>query len=179
MRQKIGIMVAVDKNWRIGGESDFPLGTLETNMRWLGAIAIETTIIFGRRTYESVSAFNPLIFGRPFIVLSRSNSLEVKGSVVCHSALKALDTAHRLNKSKEIVAVGGEEIFKEFFPLASHLYIAQSNRRVKGAMKISSLITMDRWYSGKRECHNLGGNETQQSFSFITFEKRKTHPVAV
>lgn len=178
MRQEIGIMVAVDKNWRIGGERDFPLGKLETNIRWLAAIASEATIIFGRKTYESVVTFDPLVFRRPFVVLSRNTNLEIKGSMVCSSLFKALDSAHGLNRTKEIIAVGGEEIFREFFPLASRLYIAQSEQEIRWKEPISRVITPDKWNSGKRECHNLGGDRTQQSFSFITYEKR-THPAAV
>src|SRR3989338_2045664 len=99
MRQKIGIMVAVDKNWRIGGEFDFPLGTLKTNVRWLAAIAAEATVIFGRRTYESVVTFDPLVFKRPFIVLSRNNDIKVQDSMVCGTLLKYLEVAHRLNRT--------------------------------------------------------------------------------
>ena len=75
----------------------------------------------GRKTYESIpEKFRPLA-ERTNIVVSR-NSAPIQGVQVVKSIEEGIEFA-RKNGEKELMIIGGGEIYKQTFPIADKIYL--------------------------------------------------------
>jgi len=104
------IIVAVDKNWGIGCENDL-LFSLPLDMKHFKETTLNSTVVMGRKTLESLPGGKPLK-NRENIVLSSQNldgDFKVVGSV--DELLKTIGEIGGGCQNKETFVIGGGSVY--------------------------------------------------------------------
>lgn len=121
----VSMIVAIDKNRVIGKDNDIPW-KLPKDQAYFRKVTMGHTIIMGRKNYESIG--KPLD-GRRNIVLTRDHNYTASGCDVVHSVEEALSL---VKDEEEAFVIGGEEIYKLFFPYTKKLYITTIKHEFEG-----------------------------------------------
>ena len=155
----LSLVVAVSKNLCIGKDNQLPWHIPE-DLRHFKDLTIGKTVVMGRKTWESLPArFRPLP-GRTNVVVTHQQDYQVpEGVHVAHS----LDDALKVHPDKELMVIGGAQLFKETLPLADTLYITYVEKNVDGDAFFPE-IDLSIWKEIKREDH--------QGFSFVSYTKK-------
>ena len=133
----ISIILAKSKNNVIGKDNDLPW-KLPTDLKKFKEITLNSTIIMGRKCYESI--------GRPLpkrinVVLTRDENFTADGCEVRHNLEAAIEEFKE--EGKELFIIGGSHIYKESFKYADKLYITQIMSEVAGDVILEGLIEED------------------------------------
>lgn len=127
----INIIVATDLNGAIGAGNKLPWH-LPKELARFKELTMNSTVIMGRKTYESMPFYPKGLPGRNNVIISRTLK-EVPGCTVVDS----LDTYMRylkLSNSKETVwVIGGGEIYKEAIKYSTGIYLTVVETEVKDA----------------------------------------------
>jgi len=120
----INMIVCMDKGDGIGVNGGL-LYHLKGDLKHFRQKTLGTTIIMGRKTFESI--------GRPLpkrinIVLSRQ-PFEHEGVIWKNSFESAVNF---VNDCDEIMLIGGGELFKQYLPKADKLYLTQIQSEIEG-----------------------------------------------
>jgi dihydrofolate reductase len=122
----ISFLVAIDKNRVIGKDNALPW-RLPADLKFFKDVTMGHTIIMGRKTYESIGRALP---GRENVVLTRDEHYHAEGCTILHyiSDVEEMEK----NTDKELIVIGGAEIFKQTFPIADRLYITEIDEEFEG-----------------------------------------------
>src|SRR5260221_6361579 len=115
----ISLVVAAAENNAIGKDNQL-LWCLPNDMKFFKNVTWGMVVIMGRKTLESLG--KPLK-GRKNIVITR-RSLQVDGALVVKSLEDALSAAKEMDV-KEVMVIGGGEIYKLALPKANRIYITR------------------------------------------------------
>ncbi len=120
MKPEIILIAAMGHNNVIGIGGDIPWrGKLPADMAHFQKLTMGEIVLMGRKTWESIpEKFRPLL-GRTNIVLTRDQKYLATGAITVRDGLPALARAG----NKLVFIIGGEEIYKQFLPLADRLEI--------------------------------------------------------
>ena len=111
----------------IGKNNNLPWHIPE-DLKTFKEITHNTTVIMGRKTYESIPAkFRPLP-NRNNIVISRSFKDEKVD--VCSSIEEGIKMAE--SYGKEIFVIGGSTIYQQTLPLANKLFVSYIKEKYEG-----------------------------------------------
>ncbi len=140
----ISMIAAMGKNRVIGKDNKMPWH-LPADLKWFKQMTMNSPIIMGRKTYESIGKPLP---GRFNIVLSRDKNLNINGCQVANSANQAIQIAeselqkHNTGDSqntstphtgeKEIFITGGAYLYELFLPKADRLYLTLIDETFEG-----------------------------------------------
>ncbi|AYC29445.1 dihydrofolate reductase [Paenisporosarcina cavernae] len=113
----ISLIVAHDPNRVIGRENKMPWHIPE-DLAYFKKMTLNKPVIMGRKTFESIGRALP---NRENIVVTRNKELVIPHVKVVHSLQDAVETAEKMEK--EVMVIGGEQIFRFALPLADRLYI--------------------------------------------------------
>ena len=113
---EIAIIVAIDQQHAIGNKGD-QLAYISGDLKRFRQLTTGHAIVMGRKTFEALP--KGALPKRQNIVISRNKDLELPDCTVVNSAAAALDAA---KNQESIFVIGGGEIYKDFMPLATHLY---------------------------------------------------------
>lgn len=118
----ISLVVAAAANHAIGKEGTLPW-QLPADLRHFKNITWGLPIIMGRKTFQSLSGALP---GRTNIVLTRSSDWSAGNTQVAVVATpeEALQKA-RAVFAKEVMVIGGAEIYSIFLPMAHRIYLTR------------------------------------------------------
>ncbi|MDQ6969367.1 MAG: type 3 dihydrofolate reductase [Mariprofundus sp.] len=122
---KISLIWAMDNNQLIGRNNTLPWH-LPADMAWFKQHTMGKPILMGRKTYESIGRPLP---GRVNLVLSQQADLKIDGCTVVASLAEAKKA---VADAKEIMVMGGAEIYKLLFDLADRLYITEIDAVFEG-----------------------------------------------
>lgn len=125
VQPSIVLVVARGSNGVIGRDGDLPW-RLRSDLQRFKAVTLGKPCIMGRKTWDSLP-LRPLP-GRLNLVLTRDQSFEAKGAVVCESLAEALSIAREQAAEDgvdEVCVIGGEAIFAAALPRARRLYITE------------------------------------------------------
>ncbi|MEQ8154609.1 MAG: dihydrofolate reductase [Clostridiaceae bacterium] len=117
----LSIIVAVAENNAIGKDNDL-LWRLPGDLKRFKEITSGHTIIMGRRTFDSLPNVLP---HRHHVILTRDENFSVDDPQVevVHSLEKV---SEKFGKShEEAFVIGGGEIYSEFYPLCSKIYLTK------------------------------------------------------
>ncbi|HTT08978.1 MAG TPA: dihydrofolate reductase [Gammaproteobacteria bacterium] len=164
---RVSIIVAVDEWLTIGWSNQLPW-RLPSDLRRFKKITMGKAIIMGRRTFESLGKPLP---GRTNIIVTRDRNFLASGCTVAHSVESALNMAKKLATEKtEIMVIGGGEIYKEFFPFVSRIYLTQ----IKGSRFFGDTtfppIDMNEWEIIKKDERRLK-QLNADPYSFLVLER--------
>lgn len=123
--KKISMVVAVANNNVIGNDNQL-LWHLPNDLKHFKALTMSKPIIMGRKTFVSIGKPLP---GRQNIVLTQEPNLTIIGCDVAHSVEQALALAQ---DAPEVMIIGGGEIYRLFYPLATCLHITYVNADLEG-----------------------------------------------
>lgn len=116
---EISLIAAVGKTNEIGYENKL-LWNIKEDMKWFIENTKNKPVIMGRTTYESIG--KPLK-DRINVVLSRNIDYNPHPDVtVLHSTEEVVQ---HLKHSKEVMVIGGENVYEQFVPYASKLYLTE------------------------------------------------------
>ena len=113
------LIVAIDRDGAIGRKGDL-LYHISADLKQFKARTMGTTIIMGRRTFESLP--KGALPGRRNIVVTRNKAYTAPGAEVVHSLPEALALA-ATNPVGEPYIIGGAEIYRQALPLADVLHL--------------------------------------------------------
>lgn len=117
---KISIIAAIGENRELGKAGDL-IWKIPDDMRNFKALTMGHAIVMGRKTWDSIGRPLP---GRKNIIISRNQSENDKDVYYVKSIEEAIKLPHSFGES-ELFVIGGETIYTQMLPLATHMYISQ------------------------------------------------------
>lgn len=128
----IALVVARARNGVIGRDGDLPW-RLRSDLQRFKAVTIGRPCIMGRKTWESLP-LKPLP-GRLNLVLSKDESFQAKGAVVCTTLDEAIEMAREQAMDDgvdEVCVIGGTALFAAALPRAKRLYLTEVDAAPEG-----------------------------------------------
>lgn len=122
MKKKISIIVAVAENYAIGLNNDL-LCHLSDDLKRFKKLTTGNVIVMGKKTYESLPV-KPLP-NRLNIVIT-DNPTDCFDN--CITAFSIEDAVEKMDNEKENFIIGGGSIYKQFLPIADHLYLTRIHK---------------------------------------------------
>ena len=120
----LSLIVAMTKNHVIGKDNQMPWH-LPADLAWFRQNTTGKPVIMGRKTFESIGRPLPK---RTNIVLSRQPFMH-EGVVWKESLESAVDF---VCDSEEIMLIGGGQLFKQYLPQVSRLYLTEIQTDLEG-----------------------------------------------
>lgn len=118
MTCQVSMIFASDRQYAIGFQNGLPWKGYPEDMEWFKQNTMGKVVVMGRKTYESLpERFRPLP-GRTNVVLT-SNTETFIDAIVSPSVEAVLE---RFKDEKEIVVIGGGEVYKSFAPYITKVY---------------------------------------------------------
>lgn len=122
----ISIIVAVSENGVIGKDNQL-LWHLSSDLKRFKALTTGHTIVMGRNTFLSIGKALP---NRRNVVLSRSMKSGEVENVEVFDSLDAF--VHALPMDEEVFVIGGGQIYRQFLPFASKVYLTRVHVTIDG-----------------------------------------------
>lgn len=125
----IAIIVAAGADSAIGIGGDMPFH-ISADLRRFKALTMGLPLVMGRKTFESLPG--GALPGRRNIVVSRRADFHPEGAETARSLDEALMTAAG-GSPREIMVIGGGEIYRQALSLASRIYLTEVTGAFPGA----------------------------------------------
>lgn len=128
---KIALIAAVARNGVIGRDGDMPW-YIPSDFAHFRRTTMGKPLVMGRKQFESVGKALP---GRTNIVVSRRQGYQPDGVLVFDDLAAALDHARSIalvDKTDEVMVVGGGEIYRQAIEIADRLYVTHVGMDVDG-----------------------------------------------
>lgn len=158
----ISIIAAVSKNGVIGKTNALPWH-LPADLRRFKELTAGRPIIMGRKTYESIGRPLP---NRTNIVITSDKNFKAEGCVVVGSPDEALRAAEG---AEEIMIIGGGEIYRQFLPKSSRMYLTEVDAEIEGDVFFPEFDRSE-WREVFREAHKPD-EKNKYPYTFLTLEK--------
>ena len=161
-RPPITMVVARADNGVIGKDGALPW-RLPADLRHFKRVTMGSTMIMGRRTFDSLPGVLP---GRRHIVLTRDSLWSHDGAEIAHDA----DAAIALAGSAPVSVIGGAEIFALFEARADAVELTEVHLDAEGETTMPPFDPA-RWREVARETHPADGE--RPAFAFVRLERRR------
>jgi len=159
---RISIVAAMGLNRVIGNDNKLPWDLPEDLARFYQLVQ-NKTVVMGRKTYAAIG--HPITSCRN-IVLSRTKNLKIPGCEVHHS-FKAVLIA--IADDKEIMIIGGAEVYKRFLPYAAKMYLTLIQEYFTGNVHFPDL-DFSEWREVSR-VQNFATTQNPYNYDFVIFER--------
>lgn len=159
---QISLIIAKSQNNVIGLNNQLPW-YLPADLAQFKSITMGKPIIMGRKTFDSIGKPLP---GRRNIVISRDKTLSIDDCEVFFSIDAALDT---LKNEKEIMIIGGANIFSQTLPFAHKIYLTVIEEDFEGDTFFPQL-NLDEWKLIADEKH-LPDEKNKYIYSFQVYTR--------
>ena len=166
---RLAVMVAVAANGVIGSNNGLPWH-LPEDLRYFKQVTLGKPVVMGRKTFESIGRALP---GRTNIVITRNREFRAEGVRVVASLSEALELAAQValqDGAKELVVIGGAEIYGLAVPGADRLYITEVHARVEGDTLLPEIAWED-WREAAREMHPAS-DPNPYAYSFVVYDRK-------
>lgn len=165
---KTSLIVAVTENGIIGKDNDMPW-KISSDLQYFKKITLNKPVIMGRKTFASIG--KPLI-NRTNIVITRDTGFTHEGVITAHSAEMALDVGKNIAEAKglkEIMVIGGAQIYDLTLPYADRLYLTRIHANIEGDTYFPQLHENE-WIEYSSERH-VAGEKDSHDYSFIVLDR--------
>lgn len=165
---KTSLIVAAAENGVIGKDNEMPW-KISSDLQYFKKITMDKPIIMGRKTFDSIG--RPLA-GRVNIVITRDTAFARAGVITAHSVEMALEVAKGMaehKKLKEVMVIGGAQIYALCLPEADRLYLTRIHADIEGDAHFPELDASE-WLEYSRESHTASEKDSHD-FSFIVLDK--------
>jgi dihydrofolate reductase len=160
----ISLVVAASNNNAIGKDGKL-LWNLPNDMKFFKNVTWGMPVVMGRKTFEALG--KPLA-GRKNIVITKQSSWKAEGTVVVKSLDDALFVAKQTD-AKEIMVIGGGEIYKAFFSTANRIYITRVDAELEGDTYFPVISPKD-WHLVRQKDHEAD-EKNAYNYSFHVWER--------
>ena len=163
----ITLVVAASRNNVIGKDNQL-LWRLPNDTRYFKNVTWGMPVVMGRKTFESLG--KPLT-GRTNIVLTRNSAWKAPGVTVVKTLDDALFLAREMDV-KELMVIGGGEIYKMAMPKARRIHITRVEAELEGDAffpEIDPLL----WKMVSHHDH-AADEKHQYAYSFQVWERRSS-----
>jgi dihydrofolate reductase len=164
----IALVVAMGENRAIGRGGSLPWH-LHSDMRYFRKITMGKPVIMGRRTFKSLPR---VLDGRLNIVLTRDRGFVAPDAVMAHSLEEGLAAARASaarTGAKEIMIIGGEDVFREVLPQTDRIYLTEVHASPDGDTWFPELDGSV-WREIFRKTHEAGPKD-DHAFSFVVLDR--------
>jgi dihydrofolate reductase len=171
---RVCLVVAMARNHVIGQDGGLPWH-ISADLRRFKRITMGKPVVMGRKTFESIGRPLP---GRHNIVVTRDPDYRNEGIAVASdlgSALKAAARFNRTSGEREIMVIGGGEIYRQALPLAERVYMTEVSAEPEGDAVFPALSESD-WIEVAREEHEGQEDGADHPYSFIVLDRRPCGP---
>jgi dihydrofolate reductase len=138
MDPEIALVVAVAENGVIGRDGGLPW-RIPSEMRHFRQLTLDKPVIMGRKTFASLK--KPLQ-ERDNIVLTHNRGYAPQGAIAVESVEQALKVAADCafaRAAKEVMVIGGAQIYAAMMPHASRIYLTRVHASPDGQIKFPEL----------------------------------------
>ena len=169
MSAEIALVVGVAENGVIGAKGALPW-RIKADLRRFRADTMGKPMVMGRKTFQSIGR---VLDGRDNIVVTRQPGYARPGIIVAKSldeALSVAETCAQARGSNEICVIGGGEVFRETFPLATRLYVTHVSGKPAGDVFFPDILP-DEWEELSREKLPSSEGDTATA-EHVVYERR-------
>ena len=159
---EIILIAAVSKDKVIGKQGGIPW-KIKEDLSFFKERTLNSPIIMGRTTYNSIG--HPLP-NRLNIVMTRSEK-HTEGVTEVSSVKKAIETASKSKDSSKVYVIGGENIYKEFLPIAHRMIITEVQLDIQGGDTFFPEWSIREWQEQSRDQREENGIK----FSFVEYTR--------
>ncbi|MEO5499443.1 MAG: dihydrofolate reductase [Candidatus Saccharimonadales bacterium] len=163
------ILVAYDQQRAIGAENDLPWGrSLPGDLAMFKKLTLGTSVIMGRKTFDSLPPmFRPLP-GRENIVLSRNPSLDIEGVICVNSLAAAISAA-----TKEVFVIGGGQIYQDALPITDTIYATEVQATFPEADTFFPETDYNEWQQYYRVHNSAKEDGDVYDYDFVRYDRIK------
>tara|TARA_B100000900_G_scaffold247198_1_gene210272 strand:+ start:965 stop:1453 length:489 start_codon:yes stop_codon:yes gene_type:complete len=158
----ISIIVAKSSNNVIGNEGNLPWHIPE-DLKNFKSLTMGKPMIMGRSTFESIGKALP---GRKNIVMTRDKKYQANDISVAHTLEEALIMC---DGAREIMIIGGGEIYKLFFGMVNRIYLTNVEKHIDGDVFFPD-IDLSKWKMIRKEEYPLN-TERKIGFNLEILER--------
>lgn len=167
----VSLIWAQAQNGVIGQDGGIPWH-LPEDLAHFRELTTGSTVVMGRRTWESLpERFRPLP-GRRNIVVTRNTDWSATGAEVRHSIEAALEpeAGDQPRPGDEIWVIGGGEIYAQALPRADRLEITEVQLDLDGDTRAPELG--DEWQRTVSPAEGWAESRTGIRYRFVSLERR-------
>ena len=161
----ISIIVAASTNNVIGANGDLPW-RLPDDLKHFKAITMGKPIVMGRKTWDSIGRPLP---GRQNIVITRQADFVAEG---CDVVASLEDAAAAAGDGKEVMIIGGSQIYLLALPVAERLYLTRVHAEIEGDAFFPEIDELE-WRLVGDKSHSAD-DRNAFDYSFRTYERADT-----
>ncbi len=154
---KITLVVAASDNNAIGKDNQL-LWHLPKDMRFFKNTTWGMPVLMGRKTFESLGC--KTLPGRLNLILSKQDNFSLNGATLVRSLEDAIAFADKQDY-KEIMVIGGGQVYELALPLASVIYLTRVHTQIEGDTYFPELDK--EWVKTNFESHEA---DQKHAFSF-------------
>ena len=159
---EIILIAAVSKNKVIGKQGGIPW-KIKEDLSFFKEKTLNSPIIMGRATYNSIGRPLP---NRLNIVMTRS-AKNTEGVIEVTSVETAIEAASINKNASRVYIIGGENIYKEFIPIAHKMIITEVNLHIEDGDAFFPDWNISEWKEQSRDQREENGIR----FSFVEYKK--------
>jgi len=159
---EIILIAAISKDRVIGKQGGIPW-KIKEDLSFFKEKTLNSPIIMGRSTYNSIGRPLP---NRLNIVMTRS-AKKTEGVTEVTSVKEAVETASKNKNSSKVYVIGGENIYKEFLPIAHRMIITEVELYIEGGDTFFPEWSINEWQEQNRDQKEENGIK----FSFVEYTR--------
>jgi dihydrofolate reductase len=126
----IKLIAAVDELFGIGFNNDLLIKS-SVDMKHFKELTSNGIVIYGRKTFESLPNQKPLP-NRINVMLTRNSEYEVPANVIKMKSVENILNHYNSGKQdKDIWAIGGSEVYQQFFPYVEEAHITIFHKQME------------------------------------------------
>lgn len=145
MKQNVSMIVAAAEDMSIGRAGDL-IWHISADLKRFKALTMGHAIIMGRKTWDSLP--KGALPGRRNVVVTRDKDFKAEGADVYHSIEDAVGSCA---EDTEAFIIGGAQIYRQAFSLASRLYLTKVFASYADADAFFPEISSESWEVVKEE----------------------------
>ena len=135
---EVNLIVAIGKDGAIGKEGIL-IWKISEDLKRFKSLTTGHPVIMGRKTWESLPK-KPLP-NRRNIVLTRQKDFSAEGA----ETVASIDEALKLTDGEKPFVIGGAEIYRQFLPFTTTLYLTEVDSTCEDADAFLHLPIDDKW----------------------------------
>jgi len=159
---EIILIAAISKDRVIGKQGRIPW-KIKEDLSFFKEKTLNSPIIMGRATYNSIGRPLP---NRLNIVMTRS-AKNTEGVTEVTSVEKAIEAASINRDSSRVYIIGGQNIYKEFLPIAHRMIITEVDLYIKDGDTFFPEWNISEWKEQSRDQREENGTR----FSFVEYTR--------
>ena len=159
---EIILIAAVSKDRVIGKQGGIPW-KIKEDLSFFKEKTLNSPIIMGRATYNSIGRPLP---NRLNIVMTRSVK-NTEGVTEVTSVREAVKTASKNKDSSKVYVIGGENIYKEFLPIAHRMVLTEVELNIEDGDTFFPEWCISEWQEQSRDQREENGIK----FSFVEYTR--------